>query len=73
MDELPLTFGKYKGQTPEKITEHDPSYIVWLNENVRPQRVSKELAEACEWDVREKYNEGYETLCDWNNGYFYKD
>lgn len=35
MDQTPLTFGKYKGQTPDEISEEDPSYIVWLFENVQ--------------------------------------
>jgi hypothetical protein len=29
-----LGFGKYKGLTVEQILEHDPSYLLWLLENV---------------------------------------
>ena len=56
LDHTPLTFGKYKGQTPDEISEHDPSYIVWMYNTVRPHKCSKWLKEACEYDVR--YDEG---------------
>ena len=39
LDHTPLTFGKYKGQTPDEISEHDPSYIVWLYNNISPPNV----------------------------------
>ena len=53
LDETPLTFGKYKGKTPEEIAEIDESYIVWLYENVEPKKCSKQLYLACEMDIRE--------------------
>ena len=56
LDHTPLTFGKYKGQTPDEISEHDPQYIVWMYNTVRPHKCSKWLKEACEYDVR--YDEG---------------
>ena len=52
-DHTPLSFGKYKGKTPEEIAEIDGSYVVWMFENVTPIPCSKELAEACEADERE--------------------
>lgn len=55
-DLIPLSFGKYKGQTPEDVADGDPSYIAWLYENV-PGNVSRELYLACE---REKWDDyGY--------------
>lgn len=30
LDHTPLQFGKYKGQTPSQIAEHDPRYLIWL-------------------------------------------
>lgn len=53
LDNEPLRFGKYKGQTPEEIAEHDPGYIVWLYDTIKPRLCSKELALACESDERE--------------------
>lgn len=52
-DTTPLTFGKYKGQTPEAVAEYDPSYIVWMFENVRTAPCSKALANDCKQNVRE--------------------
>lgn len=48
LDTSPLTIGKYKGMTPEEISEVDPSYIVWLYENVEPKKCSKDLYILCE-------------------------
>jgi uncharacterized protein (DUF3820 family) len=58
IDQLPLTFGKYKGKTPDEVGDIDPSYVVWMYENVKPTPCTKELAESCEWDVREQQAEG---------------
>lgn len=62
-DDTPLRFGKYKGQTPNQIAEHDPSYVVWMHANVLPPPCSRELALACEQDQREE--EGESDLDDW--------
>lgn len=51
IDSRPLTFGKHKGSTPEEIAQDDPSYIVWLYENIDPSPVSEELYEQCVDDV----------------------
>lgn len=45
-DDEPLKFGKYKGETPNEIAKHDPSYIVWIHENTK-RHVSDELYEQC--------------------------
>ena len=56
IDHTPLTFGKYAGLTPDEISEHDPSYIVWMYNTARPHKCSEWLKEVCEYDVR--YDEG---------------
>ena len=70
-DTTPLSFGKYKGKTPEEIAEIDGSYVVWMFENVKQQTCSKELAEACEADEREDEEEwgagGYYGIDGWDN------
>lgn len=53
LDTTPLTFGKHRGKTPEEIADEDPSYVVWLYENVKPRRCSRSLAVACEAETRE--------------------
>jgi hypothetical protein len=62
IDETPLIFGKYKGQTPDEIGDYDPSYVVWMFANVKPAPCSKAFAEACEQDVREYEEEKAEDL-----------
>jgi hypothetical protein len=50
LDDQKLTFGKHKFRTPHEIAEDDPSYIVWLYENINPKVVSKSLYIACSLD-----------------------
>lgn len=52
-DNIPLTFGKYKGESPNDIAEHDPGYVVWLYEN-KPELVSRTLAVACDQESGER-------------------
>lgn len=48
MDTQPLTFGKYKGTTPEQLCKSDPGYVEWLRKEVKPKVVSYRLyLEAC--------------------------
>lgn len=47
-DRTPLTFGKFKGNTPEEIAEIEPSYVVWMYDNVDKKLCSKALYLACE-------------------------
>lgn len=55
LDHTPLTFGKYKGQTPDEVSESDPAYIVWMYNNIKPKKCSAWLAEACK--VEQYYEE----------------
>lgn len=50
IDNIALSFGKYKGQTPNEIGNTDPGYIVWLYENLENKVCSNELYKACEMD-----------------------
>ena len=40
LDHTPLTFGRYRGQTPDEVSEHDPSYVVWMYNNIKPEHIS---------------------------------
>lgn len=42
IDNSPLTFGKYKGQTPNQVYRHDPGWLVWAAENVKNREVCSE-------------------------------
>lgn len=59
IDDVPLTFGKYKGKSPQEVSEDDPSYVVWMYENVKPTPCSKELYVACQED--DTYDEELES------------
>ncbi len=52
LDDTKLTFGKYKGSTPNEIANDNPSYIVWLFDNLDTKFCTKKLRNACE-DVSE--------------------
>lgn len=43
LDDLPLTFGKYKGKTPKQVSKYDPSYVVWMFSTVKPTPCSSRL------------------------------
>lgn len=53
LDRSPLVFGKYNGKTPNEVAEIDPSYVVWMYENVSPAPCSTALYEDCRIDVDE--------------------
>lgn len=48
LDKTPLNFGKYRGLTPDEVSEVDPSYIVWMYEKYSPKRCSNFLYTACQ-------------------------
>lgn len=48
IDATPLSFGKYRGRTPEWISEHDPQYLVWAYGTIKNRTVcSFPLATQC--------------------------
>jgi len=51
LDHTPLKQGKYKGQTPSQIAEHDPQYIVWMGEHFTEKLVSDVLARTCQEEL----------------------
>lgn len=60
LDHTPLTFGKYKGKTPSQIADINPSYIVWLWENVEgPKHCSKLLYNDCQIDTEQDNEDDY--------------
>ena len=53
INDTPLTFGKYKGITPNEIAGYDPQYLVWAYENTKQKVCNKDLYESCCEDVME--------------------
>ena len=48
LDHTPLTFGKYRGKTPDKVAEIDPEYVVWMHDTITKYKTcSNLLADAC--------------------------
>lgn len=65
-----ITFGKYKGKTFDEISDIEPSYILWLRDNVDSVKLPKNFLEAVEWDVRENednFMDAYESFMSWND------
>ena len=65
-----INFGKYKGKTFNEISDIEPSYILWLSENVDSIKLPKDWLEAIEWDVREEednFMDAYESFMSWND------
>lgn len=56
LDDKPLTFGKLAGNTPNQIAEVEPSYIVWLHENLDKKVCTTKLYEKCK-NIVEDYEE----------------
>lgn len=54
LDKTPLRFGKYKGKTPDEVSEIDPGWIVWAHKNVKWPVCSQFLADACSGHKHEK-------------------
>ena len=54
LDHTPLTFGRYKGLTPNEVSARDPNWLVWAYSNVKNKKVcSKLLCDACEAESTE--------------------
>lgn len=48
LDSTPLRFGKYKGQTPDEVADHDPQWLSWAYKNVTNRDTcSEDLAHWC--------------------------
>ena len=60
IDDTPLTFGKYEDKTPNEIAHIDPSYVVWLYDNLEKKFCSAELRDMCEEAKYESYEDGKE-------------
>jgi len=66
LDDTPLTFGRLAGNTPNQIANVEPSYIVWLYENLDKRVCTTKLYEECKNIV-----EDYESDKELDNFYEY--
>jgi len=60
-----ITFGKYKGKTFNEISNIDPDYILWLDENVKDVKLPKKWLECVEMDVRERDSELHDIISEY--------
>ncbi len=60
LDKTLLTFGKYRGMTPDEVSEQDPSYVVWMYETIKPKKCSSFLYESCMRDLKPDEEEEYD-------------
>lgn len=54
LDDTPISFGKYKGKTPDEISDIDPKYLLWLVNEVGFSNCSLALIQYCEQIIREE-------------------
>jgi len=48
-----ITFGKYSGKTFDEISDIDPEYILWLDENVKTIKFERSWIDAIQMDIME--------------------
>lgn len=64
-----ISFGKYKGKSFDEIAEIEPSYILWLNENVESIKFSKDWLNLVERDEREREDVLLDAWSEWHARY----
>lgn len=51
IDSTPFTFGKFRGKTPDEVSEIKPDYIVWMWEKFDDPPCSEAMYNFCKKDV----------------------
>lgn len=64
-----ITFGKYKGETYDEIAEYDPSYIIWIKENVKGVKLPSDYTDAIEWDIMDSEDVYLDAWGQWMSRY----
>lgn len=54
-----LAFGKHKGETVQSILDDDPSYIVWMNDNIDGVDFADNIVEEAEDNDRVDHDEPF--------------
>lgn len=67
--EYVLPFGKYNGKLLDEISEIDPSYIVWLHENVKTITIPKEYMDEVKMNIYEREDEFLDAWGGWMSRY----
>jgi len=57
VDDTPLTFGKFKGKSPEEVSDIKPDYLVWVAETFSTAiPFSEGMYNFCKAEVAKKKN-----------------
>lgn len=65
IDNSPVTFGKYRGKTPNQILFENPSYIKWMYLNFKSPPCTKELYESSIKKLTYRYNDNIGPIDEW--------
>jgi hypothetical protein len=57
-----ITFGKHKGKTFNEISNIDPDYIVWLNENVKTIKLPEKFVDIVKTETSDLHSVILESL-----------
>ena len=49
-----VPFGKYEGLTLEEISEKNPKYILWLNDNCNSILIPRQLVDSCMFTIEDR-------------------
>jgi hypothetical protein len=67
--EYVIQFGKHNGKSIDEISEIDPSYIVWLHENVKTITIPQEYVDAIKMDIYDREDEFLDAWGGWMSRY----
>ena len=57
-----ITFGKYNGQTFNEISNIDPDYIIWLDENVKTIKLPERFVDVVKTETSDLHSVVLESL-----------
>ena len=57
-----ITFGKYKGKTFNEISNIDPDYIIWLNENIKTIKLPERFVDVVKTETSDLHSVVLESL-----------
>lgn len=64
LDKTPLNFGKYRGLSPDEISETDPGYIVAISKTRKPAICSEWLLQSCKDEINSRTDDEEPELGD---------
>lgn len=64
-----INFGKYSGMLYDDVAEIEPSYIVWIDENVKTVKIPKDYVDAIRWDLMDEEDTYLDAWGGWMSRY----